>query len=366
MLDYDENKNGLSVIAIGGDKLSRELTLEGLSVSYFLRASKMYDTLMQMGRWFGYRPGYLDLCRLYTSGELINSFRDITAASEELRLEFDNMAAIGETPEKYGLKVRTHPLLMITAAKKMKTGTERELSFAGSLSETTVFSKQEEVNKKNLQATETLLKNLDNHKKPDLTGNYIWKKVPGDKILDFLAEYQAHEKNRRADTNLLSDYINAQLPRRELKSWTVVLISNKKVKTSYKIAGYEVGLTQRKDVSQDPTEYRVSKSRILSPLDEWVDFPESLRDEILKETNKERKKKGKTSSKTPSGPILRSKRHPSKALMLLYPLDPSQVQNIEFQFPVVGFVISFPGSKTAKVITYKVNNAYWEQEFGEI
>ena len=57
----------LKVIAIGGDKLARGLTLEGLTVSYFLRASKMYDTLMQMGRWFGYRPGYIDVCAgLYT------------------------------------------------------------------------------------------------------------------------------------------------------------------------------------------------------------------------------------------------------------------------------------------------------------
>ena len=71
-LDYKQHeKQGLSVIAIGGDKLSRGLTLEGLSISYFLRTSKMYDTLMQMGRWFGYRPGYLDLCRLYTTRTLI-------------------------------------------------------------------------------------------------------------------------------------------------------------------------------------------------------------------------------------------------------------------------------------------------------
>jgi hypothetical protein len=46
---YENDKTGVSVIAVGGDKLSRGLTLEGLSVSYFLRASKMYDTLMQMG-----------------------------------------------------------------------------------------------------------------------------------------------------------------------------------------------------------------------------------------------------------------------------------------------------------------------------
>ena len=86
ILDYETSREtGLNVIAIGGDKLSRGLTLEGLTVSYFLRASRMYDTLMQMGRWFGYRPGYLDLCRLYTTPELNEWFQYITEANEELR-----------------------------------------------------------------------------------------------------------------------------------------------------------------------------------------------------------------------------------------------------------------------------------------
>ena len=79
-LDYAENQEtGLKVIAIGGDKLARGLTLEGLTVSYFLRASRMYDTLMQMGRWFGYRPGYLDLCRLYTTDDLLGLYCRPTA-----------------------------------------------------------------------------------------------------------------------------------------------------------------------------------------------------------------------------------------------------------------------------------------------
>jgi hypothetical protein len=95
ILDYFGNPDGISVIAIGGDKLSRGLTLEGLTVSYYLRASRMYDTLMQMGRWFGYRPGYVDLCRLYTSTELQEWYQHITLASEELRLEFDRMASAG-------------------------------------------------------------------------------------------------------------------------------------------------------------------------------------------------------------------------------------------------------------------------------
>ncbi|MEO7984183.1 MAG: Z1 domain-containing protein, partial [Bacteroidota bacterium] len=123
ILDYVDHPNGLSVIAIGGDKLSRGLTLEGLSVSYYLRASTMYDTLMQMGRWFGYRPGYVDLCRLFTSRELNEWFCHITHASEELREEFDYMADVaGSTPEQYALKVRTHPgVLQITSSNKKST-----------------------------------------------------------------------------------------------------------------------------------------------------------------------------------------------------------------------------------------------------
>ena len=111
-LDYDEHKGtGLKVIAIGGDKLARGLTLEALCVSYFLRASRMYDTLMQMGRWFGYRPGYLDLCRLYTTAELSEWFGHIADAAEELREEFDLMVASGATPREYGLTKWTVALI---------------------------------------------------------------------------------------------------------------------------------------------------------------------------------------------------------------------------------------------------------------
>lgn len=142
VLAYDEHPEGLHCIAVGGDKLSRGLTLEGLSVSYYLRASRMYDTLMQMGRWFGYRPGYADLCRLFTTAELTGWYRDITAASEELRGEFDQMAALGETPEQYGLRIRSHPGgLLITAAAKMRDGIQVDVSFSGTISETIVFSR---------------------------------------------------------------------------------------------------------------------------------------------------------------------------------------------------------------------------------
>ena len=158
VLDYERHSGrGLKVIAIGGDKLSRGLTLQGLSISYFVRTSKMYDTLMQMGRWFGYRPGYLDLCRLYTSPDLVEWFEHITDASEELREEFDTMADSGATPREYGLKVESHPVLMVTSPLKMRSARSLQLSFSGDILETVAFHRTPEILSANLEATNRLI-----------------------------------------------------------------------------------------------------------------------------------------------------------------------------------------------------------------
>ncbi len=363
VLDYWEHKNGLSVIAIGGDKLSRGLTLEGLTVSYYLRASRMYDTLMQMGRWFGYRPGYLDVCRLYTTNELVEWYEHITVASEELRQEFDYMATSNGTPEDFGLKVRTHPQgLTITGANKMRAGTTMQLSYTRSLSETTIFFKDDSVNQRNLEVTEELLRSLGKSHTQE-SHNYIWKAVFPEQIIDFLSGYQSHTDCRLAKTSLLVDYINSRRRYNELTSWTGIIISNNRAKNNRPLAGHNVGLTKRKDVSRVPEQYRLSKSHILSPTDEWLDLPPETRQEIIKETRTERRRQGKepNSSNTPSGPILRSKRSPRNGLLLLYPLDPEEINS---EIPVIGFVVSFPESKRAQLIEYRVNNIYWEEEFG--
>ncbi|MEP0923406.1 Z1 domain-containing protein [Leptolyngbya sp. ST-U4] len=365
ILEYWENKSGLNVIAVGGDKLSRGLTLEGLSVSYYLRASKMYDTLMQMGRWFGYRPGYLDLCRLYTTNELVKWYRYITIASEELRQEFDYMAKMSSTPEEFGLKVRTHPSgLIITGVNKMRSGVTMQLSFAGSISETYLFSKDDRINQKNLHATEELISNVGVHSRTE-RDNYIWENVAPDSVVSFLSAYQTHPNARLANTERLLDYIKAQLRQNELTSWTIALISNARAEHHETIAGLDVGLTKRQDAAPDSsTEYRLVKSRLLSPLDEMLDLSVATRREVLELTRERRREDGKpdSNSNTPDGKIVREKRPATRGLLLLYPLDPEAIGS---QTPVVGFVISFPGSRNAVSVEYKVNPIYFDQEFDE-
>ena len=94
-LQYHEHRQkGLSVIAVGGNKLPRELTLEGLTVSYYLQASKIPSALLQMDRWFGYRPGYEDLCRLYTTTTLMEGCIETAVANDELRHDLEALAEI--------------------------------------------------------------------------------------------------------------------------------------------------------------------------------------------------------------------------------------------------------------------------------
>ncbi|OLQ72774.1 hypothetical protein BIT28_06160 [Photobacterium proteolyticum] len=109
-------------IAIGGLKLSRGLTLEGLVVSYFYRRSVMYDSLMQMGRWYGYRDGYKDLLRLWITSESLDWYAHISKASDDLREQVAEMQRREMTPREFGLRVQASPdSLMVTAANKMRT-----------------------------------------------------------------------------------------------------------------------------------------------------------------------------------------------------------------------------------------------------
>ncbi|MCE9635628.1 MAG: Z1 domain-containing protein [Planctomycetes bacterium] len=125
-LDYRAHREtGLRVIAVGGNSLSRGLTLEGLMVSYFRRTTKMYDTLLQMGRWFGYRPGYQDLCRVWIPVSTMDWYGHIADATDELRDELRRMYRLNRTPKDFGLAVRAHPdALLVTARNKMRTAKE--------------------------------------------------------------------------------------------------------------------------------------------------------------------------------------------------------------------------------------------------
>lgn len=363
-LDYEQNREtGLNIIAIGGDKLSRGLTLEGLTVSYFLRSSRMYDTLMQMGRWFGYKEEYLDLCRLFTTKELYSWFQHIALATEELRLDFDHMAGVGATPKDYGLKVRSHPLMLVTSAVKMRSGTELRLSYAGDISETIIFDTKTAY-KKNLQATNKLLNVLGDAERGGRVGGYLWRGADAKPILDFLSAYESHREARRADTRLLSRYINRQNQQGELVSWSVVLASSGLAGAqdlSGRLGERALGAIDRQYFGEDIAD-RYTIRRLVSPTDEALDltgdeWDRALERTIANWTVDKRKNKSPDPPTVPSGRGIRSARPKARGLLLLYPLDGRSARTPDAE-PVIGMAISFPESDTAKSIEYTVNNVF--------
>jgi hypothetical protein len=367
-LDYFDHKNGLSVIAIGGNKLSRGLTLEGLSVSYYLRASRMYDTLMQMGRWFGYRGGYVDLCRLFTSRELNEWFCHITLATEELREEFDYMSDIaGSTPEQYALKVRTSPDgLMISAINKMRNATTVQISWAGRLVESYEFKKDVSVINSNFKNTQKFISTLPTYSKPEPKNAFVWYDIPGEQVISFFEGIESVENLKKAEPRKIIQFIATQLRNGELTDWRIGLMSKPNATNSslFQVSNKEVKIGQwlrsDDDDSQRSSEeiYILRKSHIISPWDEFIDFNDEEKKTALNLTNKHRKKEG--FADYPKGQLVRNKiRDPKKPLLLIYLLDPEESLNKyplpKGTNPFVGYAISFPRSDFNAPVSYAIN-----------
>lgn len=232
-LDYDNHKeNGLRIIAIGGNTLSRGLTLEGLMVTYFYRNSNMYDTLMQMGRWFGYRPNYEDLVKIWLSIDAIDWYGQIQAASEDLRSQIYKMKAAKLSPRDFGLKVRQDPgSLIVTARNKMRSATiiKCPITVSGHLLETPRLMDSLEVLQQNGAAVENFIDRLSIEGKriPETEykthGNYFWEGVSGDSVSELLSNFKTHPWHMSYNGKALADYVAKHSWR---DGWDVVLIKN--------------------------------------------------------------------------------------------------------------------------------------------
>ena len=229
-LNYvDYASNGLNVIAVGGYSLSRGLTLEGLIVSYFLRNSMMYDTLMQMGRWFGYRPGYDDLCRVWMPEEAEGWYAHVAEAIEELREELRMMEAVGATPEEFGLRVRSHPTaLIVTARNKMGSGEKVvvKIGLGNNFVETAILKRDAASLDANRAASRRLAESLSTAGKSPansekVPGGLLLRDAPVKPVLDFLSEFQNHPGSMLTEPGPVRQYIEERAGS-ELASWDIL------------------------------------------------------------------------------------------------------------------------------------------------
>lgn len=246
-LDYDEYKaTGLNVIAIGGFSLSRGLTLEGLSVSYFLRNSQAYDTLLQMGRWFGYRPNYDDLCRVWMPEDAAGWFAHIAESVEELRDDFKQMERAGATPREFGLRVRSHPDSLIITARNRIGSAERIVVRRGLKNEyieTTSLLADIEAQRQNRSAAERLVGDLHalGHELPRESGSlgYLLRGVPIEPVTEFLQSFNNDPSSIWTDQGPLLEYLKLHKAS-HLREWDVLVAS-----TGARGAGKNVQLFSR-------------------------------------------------------------------------------------------------------------------------
>lgn len=224
-LDYS-GPNPATVIAVGGGTLSRGLTLEGLVVSYFTRTSNTYDTLMQMGRWFGYRSGYEDLPRIWAPSSLVSDYQFLAMVESELRSEINLLTHTGHSPAELGVRVRAHPgRLEITARNKMAHAKTARVSLSEQRRQTFIFDGAD------VQAIEAnwaaLEKLLSGHRlEPMAWGprGRLWAPgIGGQHVAQFLKRFSFHKDQRLFDGELMARWITQMAPS---APWNLVVLGN--------------------------------------------------------------------------------------------------------------------------------------------
>lgn len=359
-LDYQQNRvNGLHVIAIGGLALSRGLTLEGLTVSYILRNTAASDTLMQMARWFGYRPNFEDLCRVYLPQASLDHYVETHDAIEELRMEVRRMQAAGLTPREFGLRVRESPTaIRITAANKMRTASELTLAqdYSGRHIEGHSLINDSEVNRQNVAAVEALIGKIGepHHSQRGL----LWKGVKGADVLSLVKAFrfsEAHPDLGRIsqDASLVQDYISDRL-NADLKLWDVCVPHLASGSSLPVLNGYSFPLRSRESGDTHGSTYRVtgSKHRVADPNDAQLGLSDDqLAAGAAEKQNKESGLKGDRA-------YCMQRLNP---LLLIHVFNTGE-EKLKIKDPVVSLSFCFPPTKvTAKSRVYQVNLVYQQQ-----
>lgn len=377
--EHIEKNQPYNVIVLGGDKLSRGLTLEGLTVSYFSRPSKNYDTLMQMGRWFGYRPGYLDLCRLFVPSRLYDNFRHISLATENLLQQIDYMNDLDATPEVFGLRVATHPDMLISSRNKLRNGRDYKLSFSNTYAQTTRIDVDAKKYQNNFDAVVKLLYSLGPHvnadefvkelglrKKTSQSNHIFWRHQPGELIVEFFKNYKTTKRLTKTNSNNMAEYVENQLKYGGLTDWTVCLINIGKYHdlTIGPVENIGRGI-ERNTKKKSSVIDGVFSLKTLTSLDhEYLDYSQDQIDAM----NKLKSDKKKEGAKKVSADYLRDKvRERTQGLLILYPLDTDKIKELKIEGEDVptpfAFAAVFPHNRDrGDILSYRLNDVGLQNE----
>ena len=362
VMDYSTEPN-LKAVFVGGNRLSRGLTLEGLLVSYYLRTTDYYDTLLQMGRWFGYRESYVDLTRLWTTRVLASKFRALALAEEDMRRQIRRYELEKLTPLQFAVKIRVHPVMRITAKNKMGAAQTVEQNYACELQQTINFRLSEPVwLNDNLKATHDFVSSIGS---PAVSagGVHTWDNVGVGDVLGFLTKYNTDASAESFDLHTIREYIGAKSRAGELTSWWVSIrgaSNDENGEVDLGIAGHSlVGTITR-------TKLRLSTSSIGSLINPATRTKAG--DEMVGLSADQIAAAKIAEGEEAFGYKLRGTRDPREGLLLIYPISkhsrPSEAY-LKTRVPlfdaaqeavdVIGIAVVFPPSNRIDTVTYVAN-----------
>lgn len=355
---YENNanpaQNGYYVIAVGGNCFSRGLTLEGLTTSFFFRNSRAYDTLMQMGRWFGYRPDYYDLCRIYISQTIQNRFAGMTVADIHLRETVKKIMAMPNvTPEDFVIAIEIAAGMKVTSPNRAGAGIETRPALLEGLKQTTCMPITTLDRQSMYSVVDALFKNIGNplpgSQKLQINKNHIWwTQVSPHPVIGFIQQFNNILSNAGClQPNLigLDQFINSEIANGHLTDWTVVLINNTTARygqfnlPSASQVPINLTLRTKKDLTINPNVFSRIKG-ITQGSDESLDYTDAELPRMMVNGNI-------------SDELCRISRPNHRGLLLIYPIiiaqnDPNILQQFQ-QYPLFGYAVSSPSGILTRV-----------------
>lgn len=372
-LNYEDN-DGVRVIAIGGLALSRGLTLEGLCVSYFYRNTATFDVLMQMGRWFGYREGYEDLCKIFITKESCEYYKDICISIECLKEDIDKMGKQNKKPEDYGIRVRNDSIeLGITASNKMRNTKNKvdRKSFYGNIFETPYLHRDLNIIENNIKHTIKFIKNISVDKRDNnIVQHPYFRNVSKQDIINLLSSITIHEANESFDVKQIKSFLNKTDT--ELNNFDVLIIGgSSECHFELKDMGIDIPLVSRRFDIPSSNVIRINAER--AHLWGRSDTKYGL----------SREEQSKISDNARAQDYLIEGRNP---ILIIYFIDPNNhdsTENIDYKYIseklklnlelissrysyLVGYAIGFPhkDGEVEKTTLYTVNKTvnYYEKD----